>query len=454
MTRIEIPKTDKKRAVILGGGFAGLNAAAKLDERKFQVVLIDKNNFHTFQPLLYQVAGAGLEPESICSPLRKTLKNKVDFHFRMAVVRSVDTARQEVETDRGTLMYDDLIIALGAETNFFGNKNFERNTFPLKELADAAMLRDQIFNCLESAMFAKLPEQQQSLLNFVIVGGGPTGVELAGALAELKRHVLPKDYPDLDTQRVRIHLLEGTGRLLSGMSKKAGHVALRYLEKLGVSVELNVRVSDYDGQTLRTADGRSIATHTVVWAAGISPRRIAGLEALRTDRGRLVVDRFNRTVRNDNGIEAHLFVLGDGALMRLPGWEQGLPAMAPAAIQQGRQVALNLNRRERRQPEIPLSFRDKGVMATVGRNLAVAELRGRTVAGFWGWFLWMAVHLWYLIGFRNKAVVFVNWVISYFTYDRGVRLITPPGKNVETSLQKDDDILHPQGNCGEVSVLR
>lgn len=423
--QIDLPKNKKERVVILGGGFGGLSAAAKLSSEHYQTVLIDKNNFHTFQPLLYQVAAAGLEPDSICSPIRKILSYKKDFHFRMATVEGADIEKKIVFTNQGSLSYDHLIIAMGAETNFLGNSDLQKNAFPLKEMTDATTLRNHIFMCFESALYEKGSSKKQSLLNFVIVGGGPTGVELAGALAELKRHILPKDYPDLSTDRVSISLIESTERLLNAMSVKSGEVSLEYLKKMGVIVFLNTCVQQYDGKLLTTKDGMTIPTSTVIWAAGVNPRTIPGLNDVIMYKGRIEVDCFNRILLRAGKVSSNVYALGDICCMRTSKYEQGLPGMASAAIQQGKHIAENLNRIKKNQKPIEFKFRDKGVMATVGRNLAVAEIAGKTATGMLGWFLWMAVHLWYLVGFRNKAVVFVNWVISYLTYDRGVRIITP-----------------------------
>jgi NADH dehydrogenase len=426
LEHIDIPPTHKKRLVIIGGGFAGMNLAKKIDSKIFQTVLFDKNNYHTFQPLLYQVAGAGLEPESVCSPLRKILKNIKDIHFRMLKVDRVDLDKKVVFTARGTLEYDYLVVASGAKTNFFGNANFKATTLPLKELTDSIALRNHILMSLEASLLEKDPMKRKALRTFVIVGGGPTGVELAGALAELSHHVLPKDYPGIDMKEVTVYLIEGLSRLLSAMSEKAGLHADRDLTRLGVTVMLNTKLNRYDGENLYLEDGTSIAAGTVVWAAGVEAATIDGFPEASMNRKRLNVNDFNQVLMPDGGgCMDSVFALGDCAYMPSPKFERGLPAIAPAAIQQGRFLAKNLFLKESGKPMKPFFYKDKGTMATIGRNLAVADMKNRTVSGFWGWILWMVIHLWFLIGFRNKAVVLVNWMWSYLTYDRGLRIIVP-----------------------------
>jgi NADH dehydrogenase len=446
LQRIDIPQTDKKRLVIIGGGFGGLNVAKEVDSDIFQTILLDKNNYHTFQPLLYQVAGAGLEPESICSPIRKILEGKKDFHFLLLKVERVDLAFRRIYSDKGFLEYDYLVAAVGAETNFFGNVDFASKAFPLKEMVDSIALRNQIFSSLEAALFEKDKEKRNALMTFVIVGGGATGVELAGALAELKHHILPKDYPDLNIDEVSVFLVEGMPRLLSGMSDTAGNSAQRYLEQMGVKVLLNTRMIHYDGVTLSLTDKPNIGARTVVWAAGVSANAINGFSSSSMDKRRLKVNRFNQVlVPTGFGFMDNVFAVGDACIMTCPGYEKGLPGMAPVATQQGRLLAQNLLRKETQKPMKPFTYKNKGTMATVGRNLAVADMKHSTFTGFVGWMLWMAVHLWYLIGFRNKALVLVNWIWSYFTYDRGVRLIVPQKSNELCCRNKCCDLLTQRG---------
>ncbi len=435
-----LPRTHKPRVVIIGGGFAGINLAKRLDDHHFQVVLLDKNNHHVFQPLLYQVATAGLEPEAICSPVRKILEHKKDFHFRMVNVRRVDLELGGVDTDAGGLSYDYLVIATGAATHFFGNPDFENRTLPLKDIRDALDLRNHLFGVLETAMLAPDPREREALMNVVVVGGGPTGVEVAGAIAELKQHVLGKDYPDLEIDRFQIILVEGMPRLLTDMSETAGSKAIAYLKRLGVTVHLQTRSTHYDGDVLELDDGSSIRTRTVIWAAGVEPVLMPGLESYSIEGRRFKVNACSQVLAEmTEGYYNNIFAIGDVSLMRTRGWPEGLPGMAPVAIQQGRLLAHNLKRISTGRTPKPFKYADKGTMATIGRNCAVAEMKRRFVlSGFIGWVTWMVVHLWYLIGFRNKLIVSIDWLWNYFTYDRGVRAIIRPAKTEEPRSWKQE----------------
>ncbi len=414
---MNIPKLDLPRVVIIGGGFAGLKLARKLDTRRLQIVLIDQNNYHTFQPLLYQVATAGLEPDSIAYPLRKTLKRKQHTHIRMAKVDRVDTENQFVQTTIGPIEYDYLVIATGAETNYFGNKAIEANAMPMKNLTESLDLRSLILQNFEKALTEKDLEVQNGLMNFVIVGGGPTGVELAGALSELKEHVLPKDYPDLDIRRMQIHLIEASPKVLSAMSEKASANASKYLRKMGVNVWVDTLVQDYDGKLVKTSKD-DFNSNTLIWAAGVKATYPEGLENAETKGGRLLVNSKGLISSHDN-----IFAIGDVCIMETEAFPKGLPMLASVAQQQGQHLAKNLKNLVNGKTLQDFKYKDKGTMATVGRNKAVVDLRRYKFGGFFAWLTWMFVHLMLLVDFRSRAVVFFNWVWSYINFDRGTRLI-------------------------------
>jgi NADH dehydrogenase len=413
---MNIPKLDLLRLVIIGGGFAGLKLARKIDTRYYQVVLLDRNNYHTFQPLMYQVATAGLEPDSIAYPLRKTLKNKKHTHIRMCEVEAVDTRKKVITTSIGELSYDKLIIATGADSNYFGNKNIEKFSMPMKSLLESLDLRSLILQNFEKATDSKNIEEQNELMSFVIVGGGPTGVELAGALAELKEHVLPKDYPDLDIRRMQIHLIEASDRVLNAMSEKASKNAEKYLKKMKVNVWTNTMVEDYDGHLIQTSKD-NFQSQTLIWAAGVQAVFPKGLNA-EVIGGRLRVNEFNELLNVPD-----LYAIGDCAALIDEKNPKGYPMLASVAQQQGKALAKNLKKWAKNQKAVPFKYRDKGTMATVGRNKAVVDLPRFKFGGFFAWLTWMFVHLMLLVDFRSRIVVFVNWVWSYINFDRGTRLI-------------------------------
>ncbi len=419
---IKIPDSPKKRIVIIGGGFGGLKLAKGLRNKNFQVVLFDRHNYHTFQPLLYQVATATLEPDSIAGPLRRRLKDFGDFFFRMATVESINPENNTIETEIGVLSYDYLVIANGSMTNYFGRDDIAANVFPLKQIPQALDLRSQLLQSFEKAVLQSDVEEKQGLMNVVIVGGGPTGVEMAGALGELKLHVFPKDYPELNFKKMNIYLVEGLPRLLNGMSEKAGENAYKYLKKFDVHVLVDKRLKSYDGRKAILDDGMQIPARTVVWAAGVKGNLIEGLPAESVFRGRIKVDEINRVEG-----AANIFAIGDIAWMPTEAYPQGLPMLAPVAIQQGVHLAKNLVSIEKGKPVVPFSYLDKGSMATIGRNKAVVDLPGNIrFGGFFAWWVWMFVHLLSIIGFRNKWIVLSNWIWNYFTYDRSTRLIIRP----------------------------
>ncbi|RYG20677.1 MAG: NAD(P)/FAD-dependent oxidoreductase [Chitinophagaceae bacterium] len=414
--------TDKQKIVIVGGGFGGIELAKKLRNDKVEVIILDKHNYHTFQPLLYQVATGGLEADSIAFPIRKIFKGQKNLTFRVTEVEKVIPEENKLLTTIGEVTYDYLVIATGSTSNFFGQAEIERNAMPMKSIPEALNLRSLILQNLEASLIAEDMESEAKLLNFIIVGGGPTGVETAGAIAELKKHVLKNDYPELDIHRVNIYLIEGSPELLGPMSKQSQVKSQEFLEELGVTVYTNARVQSYDGNLLTLADGRSILSATVIWSAGVKGVVIDGLKPECTVRGnRLKVDQINRVECYEN-----IYAIGDVAAMITDETPNGHPGVAPAAIQQGKLLAKNLMRIIEKKPTENFKYFDKGAMATVGRNRAVVDINRIHFQGIFAWFTWMFVHLMTLVGFRNKLVVFVNWVWSYFSYDRGTRLIIRP----------------------------
>ncbi|MBL0315771.1 MAG: NAD(P)/FAD-dependent oxidoreductase [Flavobacteriales bacterium] len=420
---MNIPIAKNKRVVIIGGGFGGLNLAKGLRNKGFQVVLLDKHNYHAFQPLFYQVATAGLEPGSIAYPFRKIFSSYHNYFFRMANVLRIDTAAHTVNTDIGTLPYDYLVIATGATTNFFGNKQLEQLCMPMKTVSEALDIRSLMLQNLEKALLTTNADDKDSLMGIVIVGGGPTGVELAGALAELKKDILPNDYPDLDMRVMDIHLLDSNDRLLKAMSEKSSAKAQEALSEMGVDIRLGTRVTDYDGQKITTKSGEKFRAAMVIWAAGVKAAFPDGLPAEAIASGRILVDQFNRIKGTEN-----IFAIGDCAAMISEANPLGHPMMAQPALQQGARLADNLARFDQgKQPE-PFSYRNLGAMATIGRNKAVTELPNLKLYGWIAWVAWLFVHVAKLIGFRNKIVVLINWAQNYLSHSRDLRLIIRPFK--------------------------
>ncbi len=422
---MNIPRTSYPRIVIIGGGFAGISLAKKLSKQEVQVVLLDKHNYHTFQPLLYQVSTGGLEPDSIAYPIRKVLKNFTNFHFRLANVTEIKTDTNEIITDIGVLKFDYLVIASGSKTNYFGNSDIEKHSMAMKTIPQSLNLRSLILENFEDALLTSDLNERNALMNFVIVGAGPTGVELAGALAEIKKGILPKDYPDLDTRSVQINLIQSGDRILKEMSENASKKAEDFLEKLGVNIWKNVRVTNYDGKTVTTNTDITFETSTFIWAAGVKGATIKGIEGSDyiTKGNRILVNEFNQ-VKGFN----HIFAIGDVACMESDEFPRGLSMMAQPAIQQGHQLGDNLLQLIEQKPMLPFSYKDKGAMATIGRNKAVVDLKHFKFQGVFAWYVWMFVHLFFLIGFRNRVVVFVNWVYNYIRFDREARLIIRPFK--------------------------
>lgn len=427
---VNIPETAQKRIVIIGAGFGGLKLAQKLVGSGYQIVLIDKNNYHQFQPLFYQVATAGIEPSSILFPLRKIFQKQKDVYIRVAEVYSVDTQKKELQSSLDTIWYDYLVISSGVNSNFFGMKNMEEYAIPMKSASEAMALRNRLLQSFEKAVTLRDQNERKALLNVIVVGGGPTGVEVAGAIAEMKKFVLPKDYPDLNFDVMQISLIEGSPALLGGMSKHASEKALFYLKRLGINVQLNSRVTDYNGNTLSFGDGTHIETKTVIWAAGISGVIPSGFSVDTIGRGnRLVVDQFNRIKGFDD-----IYAIGDVSVMPGPDHPNGHPQVAQVAIQQGKNLALNFLSMKRNGQLRPFKYIDRGSMATIGRNRAVADLSFIKFSGFTAWLTWMFVHLMAIVGVKNRLLIFINWMWNYMTYDQSLRLILWAAKKDPTKI--------------------
>jgi NADH dehydrogenase len=412
-----IPDSPLPRVVVAGSGFGGIRLVKLLAGRGFQVVLVDRNNYHTFQPLLYQVATGGLEPDSIGYPVRNIFHGRKDFYFRMAVITGVDPENRLLITDSGAISYDFMVLALGTESNFFGMQQLSRYALPLKTMQDAMELRSHVLGNMERALRSAGP--REPFLNMVIAGGGPTGVELAGALTELKKHVLPGDYPELDWSRVRIIVAEAGPVLLQGMSPASSQGALQALNKMGVEVKLNTAVCDFDGSRVTLADGDSIPAGCFIWSAGMKGVPVPGIrDSVRTPGNRIRVDRFNQVPHS-----GPLYVIGDLAYMEEENYPKGHPMVAQVAIQQATNLARTIHAIRKGREGKPFHYKNKGALATIGRGKAVADFPIVHLSGFTAWMLWLVIHLMTLVGFRNRLVVFVNWMWNYFSYDRAIRLI-------------------------------
>ncbi|HKJ48435.1 MAG TPA: NAD(P)/FAD-dependent oxidoreductase [Christiangramia sp.] len=433
---MNIPKTDLPRVVIIGGGFAGMALARKVLKEDMQMVLLDRHNYHTFQPLLYQVSTSGLEPDSIAYPLRKITRSSKKCFFRLAEVESISAEKNTVHTNIGDLIYDYLVIATGSKTNFFGNDSIEEHGMWMKTVPQALNIRSLILENLEQATITEDPEKRKALLNFVLAGAGPTGVELSGAIAELRNHIVPKDYPDLDPNEMNIHLLEGLDRVLPPMSEHASKKAHEMLEELGVKIHLNTMVENYDGHLVETNTDLAIKTETFIWSAGVTGAPVDGLNAsaMVEKANRYEVNAFNQV----NGYE-NIFAIGDIALMQTEEFPKGHPMVAQPAIQQGKHLAKNIKHLIKGEKLEAFDYFDKGTMATVGRNRAVVDLHKWKFSGFFAWFVWMFVHLWFLVGFRNRTVTFFNWLYNYVNYDKAARLIIRPFKGHEEKMTMDKE---------------
>ncbi|HRJ38797.1 MAG TPA: NAD(P)/FAD-dependent oxidoreductase [Flavobacteriales bacterium] len=416
---IDIPNSGKARVVVIGGGFGGIRLAKALSKKNVQVVLIDKNNYHAFQPLLYQVATAGLEADSIAYPIRKIFGKSKNVFFRMGEVQRIIPEEKKIEIDNDHLFYDYLVIATGAKTNYFGNEGLTISSMPMKSVPEALDLRSMILQNFEKILTITNERKKQSYMNFVIAGAGPTGVELAGALGELKKHVFPRDYPELDLGKMNIYLVQSGDRVLPMLSEKSSLKAKRYLEELGVQVVLNTRVLDYNGDYVQTNTGNDLIARTLIWTAGVTGNPIDGLDPkLITKTGRYLVDEYNRVQGYSD-----VFAIGDVACMITKEFENGHPQVAPAAIQQATHFAKNILLQINKKTMKPFKYKDKGSMATIGKNRAVVEVGNFKIGGAIAWMMWMFVHLMSLVGFRNRFMTFINWTKNYFSSDRGMRLI-------------------------------
>jgi NADH dehydrogenase len=416
-----------KRVVILGAGFAGLQVARQLNKGDFEITLIDQYNFHQFQPLLYQVATGRLEPSAISFPLRKVFQKDKYVHIRITTVTGVELEKQVVRTEAADYSYDYLIIATGCTSNFFGNKNFERYSFPMKSATEAITIRNRILLNFEDALYAP-SDQKEEIMNIVIAGGGPTGVELAGAIAEMKKFILPKDYPDMDFSSLNIYLIEGQPHTLQNMSAESQKKSQEYLEKLGVKLKLNALVEDYDGKLVTLKDGTTIKGRTMIWTAGVTGNLLDGIPQHLLARGnRIKVDHCNKVNNYKN-----VFAIGDVAYMETNEFPKGHPQLANVAINQAKNLASNLKRVEANKPMRAFIYKNPGTMATVGKHKAVVDLPFISFQGRLAWFTWMFLHLMLILSVKNKLFIFINWAISYFTNDTTLRLILlPTRKEIE-----------------------
>lgn len=418
--KANIEHTDKKRIVIVGGGLGGLELAFKLVDDDYQVVLIDKNNYHQFPPLIYQVASGGLEPSSISFPFRRLFQGKKDFFFRMAKVESVNTDKKTVKTTVGEIDYDYLVLAFGAKTNFFGNKDIEATTLPMKSVSEAMRLRNTILRNLELALTEEDPARKQALMNIVVVGGGASGVEIAGAVAEMKKNIIARDYPDLDSSQMHIYLVNAVDRLLSAMDPVSSKRAERDLKELHVHIRQPQFATEYKDGILKTSAGLEIPTQTVIWVSGICANTVEGFPAESIGHaGRFLTDRFCRV----KGVK-DVYAIGDVSLVE--GDEEyplGHPQLAQVAMQQAKTVAKNFKAMSKGKELKPFKYKNLGVMATIGRNHAVAEISGKKFGGFPAWALWLVVHLRSILGVKNKTFILLNWVWNYINYKQSLRLI-------------------------------
>ena len=426
MHNLNIPHTDKKRVVIVGGGFAGLNLAKKLRKcNQYQVVLIDQNNYHLFKPLLYQVASAGLDPSDVSFPFRKVFRAKKNIFFRMGRMLAVHPEQNRLETSNGSIHYDYLVIATGCVPNFFGIKDIEKYAWPMADVRDSLRIRNTMFYNLERAMIAPTDTDRQTMLNIVIVGGGASGVEIAGAMAEMRRYIVPKDYPGVDIALMHIYLIEGRDRLLANMSSKTSAGCLQVLKEKGVEVLLGISVTDYRDNQVYCSDGRVIRTANLIWTSGVKSEVIRGIEnSQKEHRGRILTDNYNRIKGFEN-----IFAIGDVAFVDDPLCPAGYPQLARVAISQGQRLAANLIALANDRPMKPYRYVPIGVLATVGRNRAFVEWGKLYLEGFWAWMVWSVIHILFLIGVQSKIKVFTGWIWNYFGKDLPVRLIigdTPP----------------------------
>lgn len=436
---INIQRNQKKRVVIVGGGLGGLRLAEDLYGSGMQVVLIDKNNFHQFPPLIYQIASAGIDPSSISFPFRQIFRKRKDFYFRMAEARMVDTEKKILQTSIGKIDYDYLVLAAGATTNFFGNKNIEEWAIPMKTVPEAMGLRNALLSNFERALTCATEEERQELLNVVIVGGGATGVEIAGALAEMRRYVIPYDYPDMDSSLMHIYLIEAGDRLLAGLSQESSQKAYEFLKSMGVDIQFGKMVTDYRDHKVVMKDGTEIPTRTFLWVSGIRANAMPGIDESHLGRGfRFKVDEYNRIP----GVE-DVFAIGDQCLQTSDAaYPNGHPQVAQVAIQQAKNLAKNLkliNQGADSSEFTAFHYKNLGSMATIGRNKAVVEIGKFRSQGFFAWVLWLVVHLRSILGVKNKMMVLLNWLWKYVSYNDSIRMITYATKprEVEERMKRE-----------------
>lgn len=417
-------ETIKKKIIVVGGGFAGIQLIRKLDDSLFDILLVDKLNHHQFQPLFYQVATSQLEPSSISFPLRHVFRNKRNVQIRLGKLTGIDVEKNNAHFDIGTFNYDYLVLAMGCTTNFFGNENIEKHVLPLKTTYEAITIRNHLMQTFENFLSAK-EEEKEGLLNITIVGAGPTGVEMAGALAEIKKNALPHDFHRIDFSNLRIILIEGSAHTLNTMSDLAKTASKKYLEDIGVEVQTETFVKDYNGETLLLSNGETIKTKTVIWAAGIAAVKISGIpEASMSKGNRIKVDRINRVEGTGN-----VFAIGDLAFMETPKYPNGHPQVANVAINQAKNLAVNLKRIQNNTKTKDYTYKDLGSMATLARNKAVVDLPFIKFKGFFAWLVWMFLHLMLILSVRNKLIIFINWAWAYVTKDTALRLILKEEKN-------------------------
>ncbi|MFB0495475.1 NADH dehydrogenase [Mucilaginibacter sp. OAE612] len=416
---MEQKKNTRPRVAIIGGGFGGIHLAKKLKDAPVDVLMIDKHNYHTFQPLLYQVAGGSIAADSIGFPLRRIFTRQKNFRFALAEVQKINPETNTLDTDIGTIYYDYLAIATGSNTNFFGNKEIEHFAMPMKNIPEALNLRSLILQNLEMSLVSKDPEEKAALMTFVVVGGGPTGVELSGALAEMRELILMKDYHGLRKHSMSVYLVEGKAELLAAFSSGARAKAKKFLQDMDVTIYNSAHVESYNGYELKIDNGTSLLTRNVLWAAGVKGEFPEGISADNIARGnRILVDEFNKVKGYEN-----IYAIGDVAAMITDEYPNGHPGVAPVAIQQGQNLGENVYRMFDRKPLVPFKYRDKGSLATIGRNKAVADLGEIHFQGFFAWLVWGFVHIMSLAGFTNKGIIFFSWAINYFTKNSDNRLI-------------------------------
>ena len=416
---------QRKQIIIIGGGFAGLRLATDLDDRLFDVTLIDNNNYHQFQPLIYQVSSSGLEASSICFPFRKIFSKRKNITFRFAKVLSVNPINNSVETNIGNMTYDFLVIATGTTTNFFGNETFSKNFLPMKSVEEAMLVRNKILLQLEKASITSDRQLREKLLNIVIVGGGATGVEVAGILSEMQHYVIPKDYHELNSHNLCIYLIEASPRLLGAMSEKSSLSAYDFLKSMGVEIMLNTRVVDYENEVVKMNNGTTIPSSLVIWVSGVTANVINGIPPQSIGKGGRIITNNTLTVKGFNDI----YAIGDVAFIEGDtNYPNGHPQVAQVAIQQAKLLAKNLNTLSTGQTVLPFTYRNMGSLATIGRNKAVADLPGIHFNGFTAWFVWLVIHLRSILGVKNKIFVLLDWMWNYFSYNRSIRMIIFRGK--------------------------